>query len=94
VKLVESGYKRTCAPALEIRCLFGMRLEAFSIYSQQSRYHVSMKPLPAPPVPGNTEAERFDNAIRKSFTVSKQEMQRREAEWKRTQATIKESKKP
>ena len=43
-----------------------------------------MKPLPAPPVPGNTEAKRFDNAVRKVFTVSKQEMQRREAEWQRT----------
>jgi hypothetical protein len=42
-----------------------------------------MKPLPAPPVPGNTEAERFDSAVRKTFTVSKQEMQRREAEWQR-----------
>ena len=44
-----------------------------------------MKPLPAPPVPGNTEAERFDNAVRKTFTVSKEEMQRRETEWQRTQ---------
>ena len=42
-----------------------------------------MKPLPAPPVPGNTEAERFDNAVRKTFTVSKEEIQRREAEWQR-----------
>jgi hypothetical protein len=44
-----------------------------------------VKPLPAPPVPGNTEAERFDNAARKTFTVSKEEMQRREAEWQKTQ---------
>jgi hypothetical protein len=29
-----------------------------------------MKPAPAPNVPGNTEAERFDNAVRKMFTVS------------------------
>jgi hypothetical protein len=43
-----------------------------------------MNPLPAPPVPGKTEAERFDNAVRKAFTVSKGEMQRREAEWQRT----------
>jgi|SRR5580704_4084508 hypothetical protein len=27
-----------------------------------------MKPVPAPNVPGNTEAERFDNAVRKMFT--------------------------
>ena len=48
-----------------------------------------MKLLPAPPVPGKTEAEHFDYAVRKTFTVSKEEMQRREAEWKRTQATAK-----
>ena len=33
---------------------------------------------------GNTEAEQFDNAVRKAFTVSKEEMQRREAEWQKT----------
>jgi hypothetical protein len=43
-----------------------------------------MKPLPAPSVPGNTEAERSDNAVRKTFTVSKEEMQRREADWQKT----------
>lgn len=31
-----------------------------------------MKPLPAPPVPGNTEAERMDNAVRKFLSVSKE----------------------
>jgi hypothetical protein len=48
-------------------------------------YDSAMKPLAAPPVPGKTEAERFDNAVRKTFTVSKEEMQRREAEWQRNQ---------
>jgi hypothetical protein len=38
----------------------------------------------ASPVPGNSDAERFDNAVRKTFTVSKEEMERREAEWKRS----------
>jgi hypothetical protein len=38
-----------------------------------------MKPLPAPQVPGKTEFERFDNAVREVLTVSKQELQRREA---------------
>ena len=42
-----------------------------------------MKPLPAPQIPGNTEAERMDNAVRKMFTISKQEMLKREADWKR-----------
>jgi hypothetical protein len=40
-----------------------------------------MKPLPAPNVPGNTEAEKFDNAVRKIFSVSKEELIKREAEW-------------
>jgi hypothetical protein len=52
-----------------------------------------MKPLPAPPVPGNTEAERFSNAISKAFTVSKEEMQRREEEWKKAQMGSKPTKK-
>ena len=52
-----------------------------------------MKPLPAPKIPGNTEAERFDNAVRKTFTVSKEEMQRREAEWQRVNAESKGAKK-
>jgi len=44
-----------------------------------------MKSLPTPTVPGKTEAERFDNAVRKTFTVSKEEMQRREPEWQKAQ---------
>lgn len=44
-----------------------------------------MKTLPPPPVPGKTEAKRFDNAVRKVFTVSKEEMQRREADWQKGQ---------
>ena len=42
-----------------------------------------MKPAPAPDVPGSTEAERMSNAVRKMFTVSKEEILKREAEWKR-----------
>lgn len=48
-------------------------------------YDNAMKPLPAPPVPGKTDAERMDNAVRKVFTVSKEELQRREAEWQKAQ---------
>jgi hypothetical protein len=43
-----------------------------------------MKTQPAPSVPGDTESERFDNAVRMALTVSKDEMQRREAEWQKT----------
>lgn len=34
---------------------------------------------------GKAGAERFDNAVRKKFTVSKEEMQRRESEWQKKQ---------
>jgi hypothetical protein len=44
-----------------------------------------MKTLAAPSVPGNTEAETFDSAVRTVFTVSKEEMQRREVKWQRIQ---------
>jgi len=30
-----------------------------------------MKPLPAPDVPGNTEVEKFDNAVRRMFSSQK-----------------------
>jgi hypothetical protein len=43
-----------------------------------------MKPLPAPHVPGKTEFQRFDNAMRHVLTISKEELLRREAEEKRT----------
>jgi hypothetical protein len=37
-----------------------------------------MKPLPPPPVPGKTESERFDNAVRQVLSVSKEELLKRE----------------
>jgi hypothetical protein len=43
-----------------------------------------MKPLPAPHVAGNTEAERFDNAVRKMFRTSKEELLKRELPSPRT----------
>jgi hypothetical protein len=48
------------------------------------RYTIAMNVRPAPAIPGDTEAERMDNAVRQVFTVSKEEIQRREAEWKKT----------
>ena len=38
-----------------------------------------MKPAPAPNVPGKTEAERFDHAVRKMFTVPKTVVLKQEA---------------
>ena len=52
-----------------------------------------MKPALAPNVPGNTDAERFDNAVRKIFTVSKADVLKAEAKWKRSRARKKEAKK-
>jgi hypothetical protein len=37
-----------------------------------------MKPLPAPSVPGKTDFQRFDNAVRQVLGVSKEELFRRE----------------
>jgi hypothetical protein len=43
-----------------------------------------MKPLPAPSVPGKTESERFDNALRQVFSVSKNDLLKREAAEKKS----------
>jgi hypothetical protein len=53
-----------------------------------------MKPLPAPNVPGSTEAERMDNALRKILTVSKEDLVKEEEKWKRARARKKRAKKP
>jgi len=45
-----------------------------------------MKPLPAPHVPGNTEAERMSNALSKVLTVSKEALLKDEAKWKLARA--------
>lgn len=45
-----------------------------------------MKPSPAPEVPGNTPWERFDSAVRKVLTVSKETVVQAEKEQKRTRA--------
>jgi hypothetical protein len=38
-----------------------------------------MNPLPAPTIPGKTDAERFNNALRKVFQHSKQTPPKAEA---------------
>jgi hypothetical protein len=53
-----------------------------------------MKPAPAPKVPGKTEAERFDNAVKKLFTVSKEAYLEEEARLKKLRARKKRAKKP
>jgi hypothetical protein len=53
-----------------------------------------MKPAPAPNVPGNTEAEKFDNAVRKVFSVSKQAYLKEEARLKKARERKRRTKKP
>jgi hypothetical protein len=53
-----------------------------------------MKPLPAPNVPGKTDFQRFDNAVRQVLTVSKEELLKREAQEKRTPERKKRARKP
>ncbi len=38
-----------------------------------------MKPAPAPNVPGNTEGQRMDHAVRKMFSVPKETVLQQEA---------------
>jgi hypothetical protein len=45
-----------------------------------------MKPLPAPTVPGDTEAARIDNAVRMLFKASKAEYVKPEREPKKKRA--------
>ena len=52
-----------------------------------------MKPHPAPHVPGNTEAERMDNAVRKFLTVPKEEYLKQEARLKKLRERRKRAKK-
>ena len=52
-----------------------------------------MKPAPAPYVPGDTEAERFDNAVRKMFTVSKEDLLKEEAKLKQARTRKTKAKK-
>lgn len=43
-----------------------------------------MNPLPAPKVPGKTEFERFDNAVRQVLSVPKEALLKQEAREKKT----------
>jgi hypothetical protein len=53
-----------------------------------------MKPLPAPPVPGTTDAERMSNALRMVLTVSKDELLKKEARLKRASAKKRAKRRP
>lgn len=52
-----------------------------------------MKPLPAPLVPGRTEFERFDNAVRQVLSVPKEELLKQESQEKRTRERKRRAKK-
>jgi hypothetical protein len=49
----------------------------------KKRFSISLIPSLAPHVPGNTEAERRDAAVRKVFTASKDELLKEEARQKK-----------
>jgi len=53
-----------------------------------------MKPLPPPHVPGSTDAERMNNALRTVLSVSKGDLLKAEAKWKRARQRNKPAKKP
>lgn len=52
-----------------------------------------MKPIPAPEVPGNTPWEKLDNAVRKVFTVSKDDLLKAEVTKARQRGKTRRSKK-
>jgi hypothetical protein len=54
----------------------------------------AMNPLPAPNVPGETDWQRFDNAVRKVFSVSPEAIQKETARMKREREKKKRAKKP
>lgn len=53
-----------------------------------------MKPSPAPEVPGNTDWERLDNAVRKVFTVPREALLKEEARLKKLRDKKKAQNKP
>jgi hypothetical protein len=53
-----------------------------------------MKPLPAPHVPGKTDFERFDNAMRQVLSVSKEDLLKREAREKQKPEAKRAKKQP
>jgi len=53
-----------------------------------------MKPAPAPHVPGNTDFERFDNAVSKLLSVPRTAFLREEAKLKRRREKKRAAKKP
>ena len=54
---------------------------------------IPVKPLPAPNVPGKTEFDRFDSAMRQVLTVSKEELLKRETREKNARERKKQPKK-
>ncbi len=53
-----------------------------------------MKPTPIPSIPGKTPWERLDNAFRKILTVSKEDLLKEEAKYKKARVLKKRAKKP
>jgi len=75
------------------RCLLSTpEFEASSRRAERD-YNSHMKPLPPPNIPGKTEFQRFDNAVRRVLTVSKEELLKREEAEKKERAEKRRPKK-
>src|ERR1022692_445618 len=88
------GRPSSCAPYSRDFAIYAT-CDGRSLSDARFRYDErgNMKPLPAPEVPGNTEAERMDNAVRKLFTVSKEAYLREEDRLKKRRERKKRAKK-
>ena len=54
--------------------------------TKRATNRASMRAAPAPNVPGDTPSERMCNAMHIVLAVSKEELLKREAKWKKAQA--------
>jgi hypothetical protein len=97
---LESGHWTSKIGKLEdiqhstLSALEGAEYGKATVVMQRLRVAQNRMKLPAPTVPGDTEAERMDNAVRKMFSVSKEGILKEEAKWKRARAQKKRTKKP
>src|SRR5271165_2787159 len=71
----------TSKPLGRIKCVGGIAPRKWKQQQAARKKRVrkvTMKTAPAPNVPGKTDFERFDNAVRQVLTVSKEELLKRE----------------
>jgi hypothetical protein len=80
--------------SLRLRELLIAQFDIYCSSDHIKRYDESgMKPLAPPAVPGSTDAERMDAAVRKMFSVSKDALLKEDAKWSKARARKKRAKK-